>query len=88
MRPLKLERLLQNWLSEAELGATFDNYDADHSGDISFDEFEKMVRSFSLCFMRTCDHMFWATLHHEAASSLCTAQHATPLDLPVNTKFS
>ena len=35
--------MLQDWLSEAELGQTFDNYDADHSGDISFDEFEKMV---------------------------------------------
>lgn len=36
--------LLQEWLSEAELGQSFDEYDADHSGDISFDEFEHMVR--------------------------------------------
>ena len=41
---LTRKTFLQDWLSEAELGETFDNYDADHSGDISFDEFEKMVR--------------------------------------------
>ena len=35
--------LLQDWLSEAQLGQTFDRYDADHSGDISFDEFIHMV---------------------------------------------
>lgn len=35
--------LLQDWLSEAQLGQTFDQYDADHSGDISFDEFIHMV---------------------------------------------
>lgn len=38
-----LQSVLQDWLSEAELGNTFDNYDVDHSGDISFDEFEDMV---------------------------------------------
>ncbi|KAL3154100.1 hypothetical protein ABBQ32_013636 [Trebouxia sp. C0010 RCD-2024] len=31
-----------DWLSEAQLGQTFDQYDADHSGDISFDEFTHM----------------------------------------------
>lgn len=35
--------VLQDWLSEAQLGQTFDQYDADHSGDISFDEFTHMV---------------------------------------------
>ena len=34
---------LQEWLSEAELGQSFDKYDADQSGDISFPEFEHMV---------------------------------------------
>ena len=33
----------QEWLSEAELGQTFENYDADHSGAICFDEFVHMV---------------------------------------------
>lgn len=37
-----LDPVALDWLSEAELGNTFDNYDADHSGDISFDEFEHM----------------------------------------------
>ena len=43
--PLAVSRvhLLQDWLSEAQLGQTFDHYDADHSGDISFDEFIHMV---------------------------------------------
>lgn len=35
---------LQDWLSEAELGQTLSSYDADGSGDISFDEFVHMVR--------------------------------------------
>lgn len=37
-----LEPVALDWLSEAELGNSFDDYDADHSGDISFDEFEHM----------------------------------------------
>ena len=46
---------LQDWLSEAELGDTFDNYDADHSGDISFDEFEHMVQlSNRFCLLVCC----------------------------------
>ncbi len=48
---------VQDWLSEAELGNTFHNYDADHSGDISFDEFEHMVQlpNFFFCgVLRIC----------------------------------
>jgi len=41
--------MLQDWLSEAELGQSFDDYDADHSGDISFDEFEHMVNNLYWC---------------------------------------
>lgn len=43
-----LEPVALDWLSEAELGETFDNYDADHSGDISFDEFENMYNDGSM----------------------------------------
>ena len=39
-----LKLALQDWLSEAELGQTVSSYDADGSGDISFDEFVHMVR--------------------------------------------
>lgn len=43
-----LEPVALDWLSEAELGNTFDNYDVDHSGDISFDEFEDMYNDGSM----------------------------------------
>ncbi|DBA99677.1 TPA: hypothetical protein ACH3X3_012233 [Trebouxia sp. C0006] len=43
-----LEPVALDWLSEAELGDTFDNYDADHSGDISFNEFEHMYNDGSV----------------------------------------
>ena len=55
---------MQDWLSEAELGETFDNYDADHSGDISFDEFEKMVRMHSGLFTTMCTACQRCCFHH------------------------
>lgn len=39
-----LSVLLQHWLSDAEVSRLMQRYDLDNSGDLSADEFEKLVR--------------------------------------------
>jgi hypothetical protein len=51
---------LQHWLSDAEVSRLMQRYDLDNSGDLSADEFEKLVSQTNM--LRFAEHHYgWGT---------------------------
>jgi hypothetical protein len=58
---------MQHWLSDAEVSRLMQRYDLDNSGDLSADEFEKLVRKLT-CFATFCSS--WGCRVHLLGTSL------------------